>query len=221
MTTTEIYEKTLLLLDAVATESIAIDKGSFCYYFNTSQNQIIEFFIASKTDENIRYIQKILTTVDIPSSTKTYELYQDFKLPENYFEFSSVQAVASNDVCKNVKFDLYEIKNQNKDIILSDEYNKPSFLYREAPFYIGNNSVNVYVDETFELNKIILDYYRYPTQVKLIDPDNFESQFDESSPCEFDDKLVNRIISTTVSNIQLGIKDGTFSINREKAIQKI
>lgn len=221
MTTAEAYERTLLKLDAVATESIALDKGSFCYYFNDSQNQLIENFIQTKTDENIRYIQKILTTKNILSNTKTQNLYQDFSLPEKYFEFSSVRGIASNNICKNVMFDLYEIKNQNKDVILTDEYNKPSFLYREAPFYIGNDTLNVYVDDTFSLSEIILDYYRYPVQIQLIDPENFESDFDETSQCEFDDRLVNRIITNTVSLIQLGIKDGTFATNRQKSVQKI
>lgn len=221
MTTAEIYERSLLKLDAVSTESIAIDKGSFCYYFNDSQNQIIEHFIQTKTDENIRYIQKLLTTKDVLSTNTKYEFYKEFPLPEDYFEFSSVIGKASDNKCKDVTMFLYEIKNQNKDIILSDEYSKPSFLYREAPFYIGNNCVNIYIDNTFKLDKIILDYYRYPVQIGLIDPYMFESDFDENKQCEFDDKLVNRIISNTVSNIQIGIKDGTFAVNRQKTIEKV
>lgn len=221
MNTSVIYEKALLKLDAVGTNSIAVDKGSFCYYFNEAMNQQIEFFLANKSDENIRYIQKLLTTEEILSPPKTFTLYQHFNLPDNYFEFASVVGKASNRVCKNVTMSLFEIKNQNKDEIISDEFNKPSFLYREAPFYIGNDTLNVYVDDTFTMDKIILDYYRYPVQIKLIDPENYESNFDETAQVEFDDRLVDRIISTTVSNIQIGIKDGTFSIHREKSVQKI
>lgn len=220
MDTNKVYEKFLQKLDSVGTQSIAVDKGSFCFMFNEAMNKEVEFFIKNKNDEDIRYLQKILNTKEIlPTDDK--KLYRSFALPTDYFTFSSAIGVASNDICKNVTISLYEIKNQNKDVILSDEYSKPSFKYRECPFYIGNDSLNVYVDDSFDLQTVILDYYRYPVQIRLIDEDVFESPFDDNYRVEFDAKLVDRIITTAVSDFQISIKDGTYRVNRERAIQKL
>src|SRR5690606_6434573 len=221
METRKVYEKFKLKLDAVGTTNIAIDKGTFCYLINEAQNKQIEFFLSNKTDDNLRYIQKLLKTEEITASNTSHRLYTGFYLPTDYFEFSSAVAIANSGSCKNIVLDLFEIKNQNKDVIISDEFNSPSFLYRETPYYIGNQSINVYKDESFEVSRVVLDYYRYPVQVRLIDEDNFESDFNENYQIEFDDKLTDRIISTAVSDFQVSIKDGTFQVNRERGVSKI
>lgn len=221
METRKVYEKFLLKLDAVGTTNIAVDKGAFCYIFNEAQNKQVEFFLSNKTDDNIRYIQRLLTTEELTLKNNYNRLYTSFTLPSNYFEFSSASAIADSENCKGVSLDLFEIKNQNKDVILSDEFNSPSFLYRETPYYIGNQNINVYKDDSFEINRVILDYYRYPLQIRLIDEDNFESDFNENYQTEFDDRLVDRIISTAVSDLQISIKDGTFQVNRERGASKI
>lgn len=221
METRKVYEKFLLKLDAVGTTNIAVDKGSFCYIFNEAQNKQIEFFLSNKTDDNIRYIQKLLTTEELTLANNYNRLYTSFTLPANYFEFSSATAIADSENCKGVSLDLFEIKNQNKDIIISDEFNSPSFLYRETPYYIGDGKINVYKDSSFEVKAVIMDYYRYPVQIRLVDDNNFESDFNENHQTEFDDRLVDRIISTAVSDLQVSIKDGTFSVNRERGVSKI
>lgn len=221
METRKVYEKFLLKLDAVGTTNIAVDKGSFCYIFNEAQNKQIEFFLSNKTDDNIRYIQRLLTTEELTLASNFNRLYTSFTLPPNYFEFSSATAIADSENCKGVNLDLFEIKNQNKDVIISDEFNSPSFLYRETPYYIGDGKINVYKDSSFEVKAVIMDYYRYPVQIRLIDDNNFESDFNENYQTEFDDRLVDRIISTAVSDLQVSIKDGTFSVNRERGVSKI
>lgn len=214
-----IYEKLLLKLDATGSQNIAVDKSRAAIALNEAQNRMVEFFLSTKIDDNLRYIQKLLRTEQI-NLTGEEPLVNYFKLPVDYFEFSSVVGYGSKDKCLNKKFHLFEIKNQNKDEVINDEFNKPSFLYRESPYYISEDSVKVYVDD-FKMDKIVLDYYRYPIQLRLLDEDNPESDFDTDFTLEFDQKLIDRIISEAVFLIQVNNKESEFQMNSQISKSKI
>lgn len=220
MTTEKVYEKLLTKLDGVGSNNIAVDRRRAVLVINEAQNKLIEYFLSPvKRDENIRYVQKLLTDLEIPTGSLTSELYHKVELPDNYFEFSSIVGFGEKDNCKNKKINLWEIKDQNKDEILQDSFNKPSFKYREAPYVISEDHVKVYTLREFNLNKVILNYYRYPVQIRQLD-EFPESPFDESYQLEFDDKMVDRIISNAVAELQMNIKDETFQINKNRTIQK-
>lgn len=219
MDTQLVYEKLLLKLDATGSQNIAVDKSRAVIALNEAQDRIVEFFLSTKIDDNLRYIQKLLQTKEIDRSSKE-KLTDNFNLPEDYFEFSSVIGYGSTEKCKDKKFHLYEIKNQNKDEILNDEFNKPSFLYRESPYYISQDAVKIFVDN-FEMDRILLDYYRYPIHLRLLDEDNPESDFDPDFEIEFDDKLTDRIISEAVMLIQVNNKESEFQYNSQIAKTKI
>lgn len=219
METYKVYEKLLLKLDATGSQNIAVDKSRAIIALNEAQNRMVEFFLSTKIDDNLRYIQKLLKSEEI-NRTEEEKLTNNFNLPEDYFEFSSIVGYGSTEKCKGKKFHLYEIKNQNKDEILNDEFNKPSFLYRESPYYISEDSVKIFVDD-FKMDKVILDYYRYPVQLRLVDEDNPESDFDEDFQIEFDDKLIDRIVSEAVFLIQVNNKESQFQVNSQISKTKI
>lgn len=219
METYKVYEKLLLKLDATGSQNIAVDKSRAVISLNEAQNRMVEFFLSTKQDDNLRYIQKLLKSQEI-ERTSEEELTNNFSLPDDYFDFSSIVGYGSTEKCKGKKFHLYEIKNQNKDEILNDEFNKPSFLYRESPYYISEDSVKIFVDD-FKMDKVLLDYYRYPVQLRLIDEDNPESDFDEGFQIEFDDKLIDRIVSEAVFLIQVNNKESEFQVNSQISKTKI
>ena len=219
METYKLYEKLLLKLDATGSQNIAVDNSRAIISLNEAQNRMVEFFLSTKQDDNLRYIQKLLKSQEI-ERTSEEKLTNNFSLPDDYFDFSSIVGYGSTEKCKGKKFHLYEIKNQNKDEILNDEFNKPSFLYRESPYYISEDSVKIFVDD-FKMDKVILDYYRYPVQLRLIDEDNPESDFDEGFQIEFDDKLIDRIVSETVFLIQVNNKESEFQVNSQISKTKI
>ena len=219
METYKLYEKLMLKLDATGSQNIAVDNSRAIISLNEAQNRMVEFFLSTKQDDNLRYIQKLLKSQEI-ERTSEKKLTNNFSLPDDYFDFSSIVGYGSTEKCKGKKFHLYEIKNQNKDEILNDEFNKPSFLYRESPYYISEDSVKIFVDD-FKMDKVILDYYRYPVQLRLIDEDNPESDFDEGFQIEFDDKLIDRIVSETVFLIQVNNKESEFQVNRKITKTKI
>lgn len=222
METQKVYDKLQIKLDGVGTNNIAVDKQRAVLMINEAQNKLVEYFLSPvKRDENIRYVQKLLTDRTIPIETYTSEVYQKINLPENYFEFSSIIGYATKDTCKNVKINLWEIKDQNKDEILQDSFNKPSFKYREAPFVVSDDGIKIYTLNEFNIESVLLNYYRYPIQIRQVDKDDPESPFDENFQIEFDDKIVDRIISNAVAELQINIRDEYSQINKQRTIQKL
>lgn len=221
MTTQTAFDKFQIKVNKnFETGSIAIDRGRFVMLFNESQNKLIEYILDKKNEDDIRYIQKILIS-DFPiSSSESKMEYQKFTLPEDYFDFSNVNCYSSQGECQNKKMFLYEIKDDDKNEILQDEFNKPSFEARESLFNITSDNLRVYI-ENFTIDKVLLSYYRYPVQLKLIDDENPESDFDDSINPEFDDKFVDRVISIASGESELNVSNPKTQADKARAINKI
>lgn len=221
ITTEQAYIKFLLKVNEnFDTSKIAVDKGRFVELFNESQNKLIEFILDKKNEDDIRYIQKILVPEYKVSSSQTSKYYQLFELPKDYFDFASVYGKASTEDCTNKQISLYEAKSDNINEILSDEFNKPSFLAREAPFYLSSDNVKVYRDD-FTYQSVHLTYYRYPTQVKLLDERDPESGFHPNYNPEFDAKFTDRVISIASGEFELNSESQKFQMDKQRSIQKI
>ena len=178
----------------ITNDQASTDRGRFVLLFNETQNKFIEFHLQQRGIDDIRYIQNFLVLDEkIASFAKTQDHY-NFKLPKNYLDLSDVRGLASKSECKDVKINLFEIQTENLSEIIQDEFNKPSFKWRESPYTINSNTVSVYVDD-FSVDNILLNYYRYPNQISLIDPNDPESEFNELVKLEWDDKALDRIIS--------------------------
>ena len=202
------------------TGKIAVDRGRFVLIYNEAQNKLIEYILDKKNEDDIRYIQGILVS-DLPvSSSESKMNYQNFLLPENYFDFSSAYALANQGECKDKTIYLYEIKDDDKGEILQDEDNKPSFLARESLLHITSNKIKVY-KEDFVISKLLLSYYRYPIQIKLKNQEDPESDFDEDFNPEFDDKFVDRIISIASGEFELNSENQKAQFDKQRAQSKI
>lgn len=205
--------------DNFETSKVAVDRGRFVIIFNESVNKIVENIIDRGSNDEIRQIQKLLIKDFKIQNTKKTPTADYFKLPDNYFEFSSAYTKASSKDCKSQKIYLYEIKDANSQEIITDEFNKPSFIARETPFNFSSDFLTVYKDN-FTNEELFLSYYRYPTQISLIDPNNPESQFNENDKLDFDDKMVDRIISMAVADMKINSGDQSFQLNKQQSLNK-
>jgi len=221
MTTNQAYQNFIIKINENATtDNISCNKGRFVVLYNNVQNKIIESFLDRRFEDDIRYIQKILVDDKKLESSDIHLDHQDFKLPSDYFDFSNAYALGSKDKCFKKKIDLFEIKDENRNNILADEFSKPSFKYREAPINIASDKIKVYTLNDFKVDELILSYYRYPVQIGLLDEEDPEGDFNDSYP-EFDDKLVNRIISLCASEFYLNSDDQKFQVEKLNAAQKL
>jgi hypothetical protein len=220
MITSKAYEKFIIKINKNATtDSVACDKGKFTVIINEVQNRFQESILDRKFEDDIRYIQHLLVEKVIPSS-EIQPTYNLIDLPKDYFDLSNTFAYASNGICTNQKIDLFEIKSDDQNSILRDEFSKPSFKYREAPYYLLSDKIKVF-KEDFDIESVNLSYYRYPLQIKLVNESDPESDFDTVSYLEWDDKSADRIISLAASEFELNNNSDKFQANKINAVQKI
>lgn len=219
MTFTESYQKYLVLAQANGTtDKLSTNRARYAVKYNLAQNKIIEWFIENNgTDEN-RYIQLLKQPYKTLDKVQEKELYTEFEIPKDYFEFIDLISYGSTKDCKDQVLKTKEVKGENLSNLLRDPFSDPSFKYRETIYTIADNKVQVYKKD-FEVSKTEMSYYRYPIQVQLQDPDNPESKFKDIEH-DFDDKLVNRIILMTVSLHKLSSDDPAFQAFKQETIQK-
>lgn len=199
-------------------DSITTDNYRFCLLFNESQNKFQTLQLQNRGVDDVRYIQNFLVLdLKVPYSSKSENKY-NFKLPDNYFDLADVTANAEKDNCYDT-INLFELRTENLNEILKDEFQKPSFEWRESLFTVNSNSLSIYTDKTFKVNEILLNYYRYPNQIRLLNEENPESGFNEEFPIEWDDKSLDDIVSLMVFNLDINENNPRFQLQTTR-IQK-
>ena len=191
-------------------DNITTDNYRFCLNFNESQKKFLTLHLQNRGIDDVRYIQKFLVLDKNIPPTSTSENKVNFKLPENYFDLSSARAKAQKESCQDL-IELVEIQTENLNEIMFNEFLKPSFEWREAPYTINSDQLSIYKDN-FTIDSLLLNYYRYPNQIKLQDAENPESDFD-STEIEWDDKSLDDIISLMVANLDMNEGNPRFQIN--------
>lgn len=175
---------------------IKLDKARFVQLFNDEQNRLVRYILEKKNEDNIRYIQ-LLVTRSHTYPTEAGSAFPEFRFPLNddFFDFINIRATFENDGCRVNDFTLWEAKGENIHELFADEFNKPSFEYRETFYTIGKNDIVVYTTNDFRPTVAEIIYYRYPRAVDIegyIKSDNTSSR---NIDPELDDKLVNIILN--------------------------
>jgi len=192
-------------------DNIAVDNKRFCLLYNEAQNKFLTLHLQNRGIDDVRYIQKFLILDKrIPYSSKTQDKY-NFELPKNYFDLADLRANAEKDNCKR-KINCVEVQTENITEYLQDEYLKPSFEWDETLYTINSDFISIYTDNTFKTADIFLNYYRYPSQLTLINDNNPESDFDSKSLIEWDDKSLDDIISLMVFNLDINQNNPRFQL---------
>lgn len=202
MTPNEAYDRFLSKSEKNSVnDNIANSRGNFAMLYNEFKNRFTEYIYEKKNEDDFRYIQTLLM-LDVPIKLKkSANDYCLFELPKDYFDFSNVSGIGSKGECRNKKITLYEIKDTSSNLIDLNEYTSPNFNYREANFILGSDNIRVFVD-SFIVDKILLNYYRYPKSIILENPENPESNFIDIE-LDFDDKVNDRIISAAVGGFDV------------------
>jgi len=199
-------------------DGITTDNYRFCLLFNESQNKFLTLQLQQRGIDDVRYIQNFLVLDEkIPYSSKSENKY-NFKLPENYFDIADVRANAQKENCIDI-LNLFELRTENINEVLQDEFQKPSFEWRESLFTVNSDQLSIYTDSIFKVNDILLNYYRYPNQIQLLDEENPESKFNEQIPIEWDDKSLDDIITLMVFNLDINENNPRYQIQPAR-IQK-
>lgn len=192
-------------------DNITTDNYRFCLNFNESQNKFLTLHLQNRGVDDVRYIQKFLVLDEEIPPKNTSENKVNFTTPEDYFDLSSARAKAQSGSCQGI-LDLVEIQTENLNEIMFNEFLKPSFDWREAPYTINSDQLSIYTDN-FTIDSLLLNYYRYPNQIKLQDVEDPESDFDSTLTIEWDDKSLDDIISIMVANLDINENNPRYQLN--------
>lgn len=192
-------------------DNLTTDNYRFCLNFNESQNKYLTLQLQQRGVDDVRYIQNFLVLDKKIIQKNTIENKVNFKLPEDYFDLSSARAMVKKGSCIDI-IELIEVQTENINNVLYNEHTKPSFLYRESLYTINSNLLSVYIDD-FIVQNILLNYYRYPNQIQLLNPENSELGFDTTKIIEWDDKSLDDIISIMVFNYDINQNSPRYQLN--------
>ncbi len=201
------------------TDKIASDKPRFVNLFNVNQLRLLAEYVRKKNNDDVRHIQNFLVL--------DYDILRDsmsnghcnFKLPNDFFIHSNVRAFGGSKGCSNQEIFCFEIKAENVNEVLADDFNKPSFFHRESPYRITSDNLIVYVDD-FIIDKIALSYYRYPVKVQLSDTRDINgSLVKESIDPEFSDYLVEKIVAMCAESHDINEDDlNKYNFNKDRVL---
>lgn len=194
----------------------SVDIPRFVSLFNWSQIKYVEWLLEKRNEDDVRDISKLL----IPQKELKLEVskstYSAFTLPKNYFNFANLFIEAKKQKCTASDFLLFEARPDDVHELLADSNNDPSFEYRETFYHFIENSVMIYKKD-FEISKSFMTYYRYPQPVDMegyIRDDQTQSL---NIDPEFDDKVVQKILSIMVKEFSAINNDQTsYAISKDR-----
>lgn len=141
-----------------------IPETTFVTTFNAVQLQWVEDRIKLNEVNNVRIdeIQQILLQVDL--KVKKENLFYSSDLPSNYFHYRRSYSTSGECVIFN------HLKEEgNVNILLQDEFWKPSKEWAETFCTLVGNKLRIYHNNEVDISKAHLIYYRYPVNINMGD----------------------------------------------------
>jgi len=200
-------------------DNIALDKSRAYLLINEASNKFVEWNLKKRNEDSIRDIQQLLVDDKLLEIKNSHLEHTNFKLPENYFDFSNLTVLATKGKCKDKKILPLEIKDENKHLLEFDYNNKPSFEYRETFYNLSENNVKIYKSD-FEITKAYLSYYRKPKEIDFEGYIKADGSPSVNSDPEWSDVIMDRIISIAVKDFNSLMGRQTIDIDKDRIISK-
>lgn len=198
--------------------NIAASKDRFVIIYNEEQVRRVDYILGKKNNDEIRDIQFLLKTETINTVNNTIGNKVAITLPSDFLNLSSTYCTVKTETCKDIRLSLFEIKDFNSEEVLTDENNAPSLKYREAPYYIGSDSLQIFTKD-FTVEKAVLTYYKYPRKVDISGYQKFDSTASTDIDPEGDDAFVNKVISMSAESFYRNYGDPQqIQINKDRVI---
>lgn len=173
--------------------NVNVDKIRFIFLFNSASIKYLSWILEKRNEDDIRQIAPFLILdSELKVSDKQFQ-FNKYELPKDYFDLANVSVFATKGSCVNQKLFTFEVKSEDTEELLSDENNKPSFDYRETFYLTASNELVVY-KEKFDIESVLLAYYRYPKKVDI------EGYFKEDGTAsvnvdpEFSERAIEKIL---------------------------
>lgn len=203
MTSIEAYKKFELKVNNINTAStIDISVGEFVLIYNEQQNKWFRNKFRGRSALYAIDDAQLLITPDKPLTVAIPgDRYDEFALPADYFDYISSYALASKDGCTERPMYTYQVKLDEINLHLRDEYQKPSFEYHETPVTISQDKLQVYKTD-FSIDSVFLTYYRYPVPIDISGYIRLDGTASTTVDPELYDQAVEEIIDWCTLEVQ-------------------
>ena len=163
-------------------------------------------------------LQKLL--IKEPLSTAKKEDYYSGVIPGDYLQWKRVDIFAKQECCDKRRMNVYLAEEGNLNLLLRDNFKKPSFEWGETFATLIDDKVHLFTNNDFDIEDAYLTYYRQPRKIQITgcsDPYTGITSATEVE-CEFKDDIIELIIDEAVSILAGDIESGNqFSRTQESA----
>lgn len=173
--------------------NINVDKPRFILLYNDIRNRYIEWVLEKRNEDAIRYIAPLLKPNVKLNKIGTKHTYDDFTIPEDYFDLANLHIHGSNGNCKDIEIKAREVKVEDVEEKYQDEFQKPNLAWRETFYHTADNKILIYKKD-FDIQEAFLSYYRYPIKVDIEGYTHLDGTASQNVNPELDDKVVGRIL---------------------------
>jgi hypothetical protein len=145
-------------------------------------------------------IQPLLLGVPIPS-TKQDLYYETSLIPADYLYFKRLTVKAKSGCCPDRTLVVFLEQVADVDILLSDEFRKPSLEWGETFCTLQSNRIRVYTNNEFDIANPVLTYYRKPREVRFAGCVDIATGASIATDvtCEFKDDVVEVILDSAIA----------------------
>lgn len=142
------------------------------------------------TEQRVDDLQILLTDKKMSVSNRGI-FSETVKIPDNYRYYKRLTPIVTKDNCKEVRIKSYFVEEANVDDYLKDWTFQPSFQFEETFHTMLSNKFRVYHNKDFEVEEVVLTYYRNPVLISC-------SKKDYDKVWEWKDDVAEQIIDEAV-----------------------
>lgn len=123
------------------------------------------------------------------------DIYYQSPIPADYIHYVRTDVFAKQDCCPERRMTVYEVEEANISVILDDANKQPSFEWSETVSTRINDTLRVYTNNTFDITKCYLVYFRKPVEVQFNGCININTgvPYTADQECEFKDDVAEVI----------------------------
>lgn len=205
----------------LSSNNVTASKDRFVLLYNEEQIRRVEHILDNKNDDEIREINTFLVSNNNLPVTSKINDREVVALPKDFLDLSSAYAHVKTAKCKNIRMSLFEIKDFDSEGYVLDANNGPSLEYRESPYYVGDNALQIYTDN-FEIEQVHLSYYRFPRTINISGYIDINGNASTDIDPEGDDAFINKVISMCAESFFRNYGDANqLGIQRDRIINNI
>jgi hypothetical protein len=200
MTPQEAYKRFLLKVNKNDTNgNVKVPKGQFILLFNEQKRKWQEKTI--RTNEDSDYIEGIEELLELDkelSKVAEHNNRDDFALPTNFYRRATSYSLASKDECSKQMLINWFIKPKDRDVLLQNSDQSPSFEYRETLAIVNSGKLSVFKDG-FTVDRVLLSYYREPIDMDIEGYNHVDGTVSTNIQTDLSDMNIEEVLDLTAT----------------------